>query len=242
MKIKFNFKKLFNKKFWIGFSIVALATIISIVGIVNFKRGDTYQEALENIAEARFYLKTAGKDNPIGNIQLYSGIRENDFQADGIATPTVAFTVLSVEPTNDKIVYNGCITTLVKINDQEPVTLVLEKNPYGNNYAGDLEKTLDINANVTITFQANGETLGTVTFNSVMPENAISWESALEIACQALEGTLTTDTRMESSTKILCDNSTVNTPYWFVSFVTEGGDRYFVVVSHDGNVIGTSEK
>ena len=49
MKIKFNFKKLFNKKFWIGFSIVALATIISIVGIVNFKRGDTYQEALEKL-------------------------------------------------------------------------------------------------------------------------------------------------------------------------------------------------
>jgi len=242
MKHKFNFKKLFNKKFWIGFSIVALATVITIFGMINFKRGDTYQMALENIAEARFYLKTAGTDNPIGNVQLYSGIRENDFQADGIATPTVAFTVLSVEPTNDKIVYNGCITTLVKIDDQEPVTLVLEKNPYGNNYAGDLENALDANANVTITFQANGETIGTVTLGSVMPENAISWESALEIACQALDGILTTDTRVESSTKILCDNSTVNTPYWFVSFVTENGDRYFVVVSHDGNVIGTSEK
>lgn len=242
MKHKFNFKKLFNKKFWIGFSIVALATVITIFGMINFKRGDTYQMALENIAEARFYLKTAGTDNPIANVQLYSGIRENDFQADGIATPTVAFTVLSVEPTNDKIVYNGCITTLVKIDDQEPVTLVLEKNPYGNNYAGDLENALDANANVTITFQANGETIGTVTLGSVMPENAISWESALEIACQALDGILTTDTRVESSTKILCDNSTVNTPYWFVSFVTENGDRYFVVVSHDGNVIGTSEK
>lgn len=242
MKHKFSWKKLFNKKFWIGFGIVAVATIITIIGVVNFKRGDTYQMALENIAEARFYLKTAGTDNPIGNIQLYSGIRENDFQADGIATPTVAFTVLSVEPTNDKIVYNGCITTLVKINDAEPVTLILEKNPYGNNYAGDLENALDANANVTITFQANGETIGTVTLSSVMPENAISWESALEIACQALDGVLTTDTRVESSTKILCDNSTVNTPYWFVSFVTESGERYFVVVSHDGKIIGTSEK
>ena len=47
---------------------------------------------------------------------------------------------------------------------------------------------------------------------------------------------------MESSTKILCDSTTVNTPYWFVSFVTENGNRYFVVVSHDGKVLGTSEK
>lgn len=242
MKLRFNWKKFFNKKTWLGIGIVTIALIVTIIGVVNFKRGDTYQMALENIAEARFYLKTANTDNPIGNVQLYSGIRETDYQADGIATATVAFTVLSVEPTNDKIVYNGCITTLIKINEQEPITLVLEKNPYGNNYAGDLESAVDVNANVTITFQANGETIGTVTLSSVMPDEAISWETALEIACQTLGDVITTDTRMESSTKILCDNSTVNTPYWFVSFVTEDGNRYFVVISHDGKVIGTSEK
>ncbi len=242
MKLRFNWKKFFNKKTWLGIGIVTIALIVTIIGVVNFKRGDTYQMALENIAEARFYLKTANTDNPIGNVQLYSGIRETDYQADGIATATVAFTVLSVEPTNDKIVYNGCITTLIKINEQEPITLVLEKNPYGNNYAGDLESAVDVNANVTITFQANGETIGTVTLSSVMPDEAISWETALEIACQTLGDVINTDTRMESSTKILCDNSTVNTPYWFVSFVTEDGNRYFVVISHDGKVIGTSEK
>ena len=235
-------KKIFTKKFWIATGIVFLAAVVTIIGLVNLNRGSTYQMALENIAEARFYLKTAGVDNPIGNVQLYSGIRESDFQADGIATTTVPFTVLSVEPTNDKIVYNGCITTLIKINDQEPIKLVLEKNPYGNNYAGDLENALDVTANVSVTFQANGETIGSVTLANVMPETAVAWETALEIACQALDGVLNTDTRMESSTKILCDNSTVNTPYWFVSFVTENGNRYFVVVSHDGKVIGTSEK
>lgn len=242
MKLRFNWKKFFNKKTWLGIGIVTIALIVTIIGVVNFKRGDTYQMALENIAEARFYLKTANAENPIGNVQLYSGIRETDYQADGIATATVAFTVLSVEPTNDKIVYNGCITTLIKINEQEPITLVLEKNPYGNNYAGDLESAVDVNANVTITFQANGETIGTVTLSSVMPDEAISWETALEIACQTLGDVINTNTRMESSTKILCDNSTVNTPYWFVSFVTEDGNRYFVVISHDGKVIGTSEK
>jgi len=235
-------KKFMNKKFWIATSIIILAAVVTVIGLVNFKRSDTYQMALENIAEARFYLKTTGADNSIGNVQLYSGIRESEYQADGIATATVPFTVLSVEPSNDKIVYNGCITTLIKINDQEPITLVLEKNPYGNNYAGDLESAVDASANVTITFQANGETIGSVTLENVMPAEAITWETALEIACQSLSDVLSTDTRMESTTKILCDSTTVNTPYWFVSFVTEDGNRYFVVVSHDGKVIGTSEK
>ncbi len=235
-------KKIFNKKFWIAASIIVVSLVVTIIGVCNFKRSDTYQMALENIAEARFYLKTAGTDNAIGNVQLYSGIRETEFNADGIATATVPFTILSVEPANDKIVYNGCVTTLVKIDDQKPITLVLEKNPYGNNYAADLENTVDANANVSITFQANGETIGTVSLENVMPAEAITWEAALEIACQALDGVIGTDTRMESSTKILCDSTTVNTPYWFVSFVTETGNRYFVVVSHDGKVIGTSEK
>ncbi|MCQ2382052.1 MAG: hypothetical protein MJ054_01985 [Clostridia bacterium] len=235
-------KKIFNKKFWIASSIVLVALIVTIIGVINFKRSDTYQMALENIAEARFYLKTANNDNPIGNIQLYSGIRESDFNADGIATATVPFTVLSVEPSNDKIIYNGCITTLIKIDNQEPITLILEKNPYGNNYAGDLENSLDVNVNVNITFQANGETIGSVDLANVMPAEAITWETALEIACQAMNKVLSTDTRMETSTKILCDNTTVNTPYWFVSFVTENGNRYFVVISHDGKIIGTSEK
>lgn len=235
-------KKIFNKKFWIAASIIAVAAVVAIIGVLRFKRSDTYQMALENIAEARFYLKTTSADNAIGNVQLYSGIRETEFNADGIATATVPFTVLSVEPNNDKIVYNGCITTLIKVNDQEPITLILEKNPYGNNYAADLENALDASATVSVTFQANGETIGTVSLENVMPTEAITWETALEIACQALNGVLSTDTRMESSTKILCDSTTVNTPYWFVSFVTEDGNRYFVVVSHDGKVIGTSEK
>lgn len=237
-----KFKKFLNKKFLVATGIIVLAAIVTIIGVINFKRSDTYQMALENIAEARFYLKTTGADNTIGNVQLYSGIRETEFNADGIATATVPFTVLSVEPTNEKIVYNGCITTLIKVDDQAPLTVVLEKNPYGNNYASDLECALDVSANVDVTFQANGETIGNVTLQNVMPEEAIAWETALEIACQTLGDILTPDIRMESSTKILCDNSTVNTPYWFVSFVTEKGDRYFVVVSHDGKVIGTSEK
>lgn len=235
-------KKFLNKKFWIAASIIIVAAVVTIIGVLHFKRSDTYQMALENIAEARFYLKTTSADNAIGNVQLYSGIRETEFNADGIATATVPFTVLSVEPSNDKIVYNGCITTTIKVNDDEPITLILEKNPYGNNYAADLENALDANANVSVTFQANGETIGTVSLENVMPDTAITWETALEIACQALNGVLSTDTRMESSTKILCDSTTVNTPYWFVSFVTEDGNRYFVVVSHDGKVIGTSEK
>lgn len=237
-----NFKKkFFTKKALIGTAVVAVAAVLVIVGLVTWKRPDTYQLALDNIAEARFYLKTAATDNPIGTVQLYSGIREEDFQADGIATASKAFTVLSVEPKDQKVVFNGCITAEIKINDEAPVTAVLEKNPYGNNYAIDLERALAENATVQITFKAGTETVGVTELSNVMPADAIKWETALEIASKEMSGVITADTRAETSTKILCDNTTVNTPYWFVSFVTEAGNRYFVVIAPDGKVIGTSE-
>lgn len=235
-------KKFLNKRVLIGGAVILAALIITIIGVVNMKRPDAYQLALDNIAEARFYMKSAAADNPIGTIQLYSGIRESDFQADGIATASKPFTVLSVEPADERVVYNGCITTEITINDAAPVTLILEKNPYGNNYAADLEKALDESATVKVTFKAGTETMGAVALTNVMPEDAIKWETALEIACKELASLIATDVRVESSTKILCDNTTVSTPYWFVSFVTEDGNRYFVVIDPTGKVIGTSEK
>ncbi len=238
-----NFKKkFFTKKVLIGTAVVLAALVITIIGVVNMKRPDAYQLALDNIAEARFYMKSAAADNPIGTVQLYSGIRESDFQADGIATASQPFTVLSVEPKDQRVVYNGCITTEITINNDAPLTLVLEKNPYGNNYAADLEKALDESASVKVTFKAGTQTMGVTELTNVMPADAIKWETALEIACKELSGLITADTRVESSTKILCDNTTVSTPYWFVSFVTEDGNRYFVVVDTTGKVIGTSEK
>ena len=237
-----NWRKVFNKKVLIGGGVVLAALIVTIIGVVNWTRPNTYQMALDNIAEARFYLKAAATDNPIGTVHLYSGLRETDFKADGIATPTTPFTVLSVEPKDDKVVYNGCITTEIAINDAAPVTLVLEKNPYGNNYAADLEQSLAADAKVSITFKAGSQTIGVTELTNVMPAEAIAWDTALEIACQALKDKLTSTTRVETSTKILCDNSTVNTPYWFVSFVSEDGNRYFVVVDHTGKVVGSSEK
>ncbi len=218
------------------------ALIVTIIGVVNWSRPNTYQMALDNIAEARFYLKTAATDNPIGTVHLYSGLRETDYQADGIATPTTPFTVLSVEPQADNVVYNGCITAEITINDAAPVTLVLEKNPYGNNYAADLGQAVTADAKVVITFKAGNQTVGVTELNNVMPADAIAWDTALEIACQTLQDKINADTRVETSTKILCDNATVNTPYWFVSFVSETGDRYFVVVDHTGKVVGTSEQ
>lgn len=231
-----------SKKFWVGTTIVVAALVLTIVALINYPRTTTYQMALDNIAEARFYLKTAAADNPLGNVQLYSGIRESDYQADGIATPSQAFTVLSIEPKDQKLVFNGCITTEVAINDAAPITVVLEKNPYGNNYAADLEQALDENAVVKITGKAGDATVGSVELTNVMPAEAIGWETALEIACQELKDQITTDTRVETTTKILCDSTTVNTPYWFVSFITETGDRYFVVVDTAGKVVGTSEE
>ncbi len=234
-------KRFWSKKTFMAAAIIAVAALLTLFGINAFKRPEPYQLALDNIAEARFYLKTAESENPIGTVHLYSGLREKDFQADGIATEPQAFTVLSVEPKDETAVVDGKMVVEIKLNDEEPETYTLEKNPYGNNYACDLGKSLDESMSVTVTFKAGTETVGTVELKNSMPENSIKWETALEIASKEMADKINTGSRIETSTKILCDNQTADTPYWFVTFITENGDRYFVVVSHDGKVIGTNQ-
>jgi hypothetical protein len=241
MEAKNTLKKIFRtKKGLIGTGIVILAGVLVWLGLTSFKRPDTYQLALDNVAEARFYMKNAD-DDIIGKVQLYSGVREEDYKQDGIATPTKAFTVISVDPKDNKTILGGTIIAEITVDNDQPQTITLEKNPYGTNYAADLGKTIESTSMVKIAFKSGEETVTTVNLSNPMPDDAISWEKALEIAAKELTEQISTDKRIESYVKILCDNTT-NTPYWFVSFAAEDGRNFFVVVSPDGRIIGKSEK
>jgi hypothetical protein len=234
-----NIKKIFTtKKGLCGLSAVIIAGAAAWWGITSFKRPDAYQLAIDNVAEARFYMKKAA-DNAMAAVQLYSGIREEDYQQDGIATAAAPFTVISVEPKNSALVADGKITADIIIDGAVPEQIVLEKNPYGINYAADLGRIIENTSAVQIAFKDPANTILELT--DAMPEDAITWEKALEIATAELKGQIDTGIRMESYIKILCDNTTVSVPYWYVSFMMEDGSTLFAVISADGKVIGKSE-
>jgi hypothetical protein len=228
-----------SKKFYIGFGVVLAAGVLALIGILKYKRPDTYQIALDNIAEARFYLKSAA-ENPIARVQFYSGMREDPYEQNGIANTTKAFTVVSVEPKDEMLGRGNSIPAEITVDDiTTPITLT--KNPYGSNFACDLEKLIDSKAEVKLTIKADEQNPQTLRLEAVLPENAITWEQALEIATKELGTQITDSENLETYIKIICDKQSANLPFWYISFANDKAETFFIVIAMDGHIVGKSK-
>jgi hypothetical protein len=234
------FKRIFcTKKGWIGVIVVGVAAVMSVFGLTHFKKPNNYQVALGNVAEARYYMKSATVDDT-ARVQLYSGTREDPYKQDGIANTNKAFTVVSVEPINEQIAKMVEIPAEVTVdNVVTPITLT--KNPYGSNFAADLGKLVANTSTVSVSLKIDDATPVVFELTNVMPETAITWEKALEIATAEMNAQIDTTKGLETYVKVLCDKQTVNTPYWYVTFATEDGKTLFVIIDPTGKIVGKSK-
>jgi hypothetical protein len=233
-------KRIFcTKKGLLGVVVVVLACVMSVVGIIHFRKEDNYKTALGNVAEARYYMKSAEVPE-VARVQMYSGTREDPYKADGIANPNKAFTVVSVEPINDTVAKMVELPAEITIDGAvTPITLI--KNPYGTNFAADLERLVESTAAVSVSLKIDDTAPVVFELANTMPPNAISWERALEIAADTVNDKIDTTKSLETYIKVICDNKTVNTPYWYVTFVTEDGQTLFVIIDANGKVAGQSK-
>jgi hypothetical protein len=245
MEKKFSTKKMLlavftTKRGLITLTALVVCGMLAWYGVKKFARPNTYQLALDNVAEARFYMKTA-ETNPIASVQFYSGMREDPYEQNGIANTTKAFAVISVDPVDDKVGLLKEIPAEIIINGTAtPITLT--KNPYGSNFAADLEKLVDVNSTVQLTLKYDTGNPATFDLQNIMGNGAIGWEKALEIATGTLPETIMKAKNVETYVKIVCDKTTVNMPFWYVSFVTDTKETFFVIVAPDGKIVGKTEK
>jgi hypothetical protein len=211
---------------------------LSVFGLLHFKKPNNYQVALGNIAEARYYMKAA--DSEAARVQLYSGTREDPYKRDGVANTNKAFTVVSVEPVSEQIARMVEIPAEVTI-DGAVTQITLIKNPYGSNFAADLEKLVANTSAVSVALKIDDTAPLTFELTDVMPEGAISWERALEIATAAIDSQIDTTKGLETYVKVVCDKQTVNTPYWHITFASQDGKTLFVIIDANGKVVGKSK-
>jgi hypothetical protein len=71
-----------------------------------------------------------------------------------------------------------------------------------------------------------------------MPENAISWETALSLATKELNTQILDTEQLETYVKVLCDKQSANSPFWSVNFATAKGETFFCILDPNGNIIG----
>jgi len=229
--------KLLNKNVLLVATAAVLIAIILFVGISSCSRASYYQLALDNLSEARFYMKQDEDSNL--KVQFFTGMRENPYNQDGISEKTTAFGIINVEPKDKSLSGLLSVEGVLKAGD-ESIPVTLDKNPYGNNFACDVERLFDKGTDLSFTLntQTNGVT-NSIVFNlqPCMADGAISWEKALEIACGNLTSKIKKAGKFECYVKIISDLVANTGSYWYVQFITQKGDTFFCVVDADGNIV-----
>ena len=128
-------KKFLTKKILIvAASFVVIAAML-MIGLSTFKKSGVYQLALDNLAEARFYIKQ--DESSRLRVQFFSGMREEPYENNGIAEKTIPFAIVNVDPKDNSLSGMTSLSGTLKIGD-EVIEVTLKKNPFDKNFATDI--------------------------------------------------------------------------------------------------------
>lgn len=202
--------------------------------------GNSKFDLANYLIEERNNLFTA--EDELYNVSLSSGLRESDYNFDGVVSEKVDFAVLTLMRNDSCPLSNDNYTYIVTINE-ETFTGMLEKSPVDNSYAVDLEINVPDDAAINVSISFTG-----YTFNQDLVNTSniftVDKQAALEIANKELKEevkNLTADnSKVEVVMKILKDYSTadVKNYYWYVGAISTNGETSGVLIdANTGEVI-----
>jgi hypothetical protein len=166
-------------------------------------------------------------------VQFFAGMREEPYIVNGISEKKLAFGIINLDP--GKRLVGDEITGTLQI-DEETIPVTLERNPHGGNFAMDIERLVDVTQNLILTLPI-GEEIKVFNLVNTMPEEAINWERALEIAVDTMQAQIRKAGKFECYVKIVESPVKGGGSFWYVRFVPEKGDNFFVVIDATGRVI-----
>jgi len=226
------FKKVGWKRFLVVGGIAAILVVFLVLALQTTAVPSLHERAKANVSEARFFMRQAQTQDL--RVQFFSGIREQNYAMDGVTDAnTVPFALINVEPRGINLIDVQELTGSIKLGDAEPKEITLERNQFGRNFGFDLGELVD--AETEVIFILDEEVFA---LTQSMPENAISWERALELGVDHFKGELSADgvTSFESYIKIITDRENLGA-FWFVQFVTNDGQTLFIVINVDGQLL-----
>jgi len=225
-----KFKKPTTKWLLLG-STVILVLVGSFIGISSCSRSSYFKLALDNLSEARIYMKHAEAD--CCKVQFFAGMREEPYIVNGISEKKVAFGIINLDP-GKRIVGDEIQGTLGM--GEESIPVILERNPHGANFAMDIERLIEATQIMVLTLTIEGE-VKVFNLANAMPESAINWERALEISVDTMLPQIRKAGKFECYVKIVESPVKGGGSFWYVRFVPTSGDNFFVVIDATGRVI-----
>ena len=224
-------KKKSMLKWFLLVGVAILVIVGSVIGISSCSRSSYFQLALGNLSETRMYMKHGEAD--CCKVQFFAGMREEPYIVNGISEKKLAFGIINLDP--GKRLVGDEITGTLQI-DEETIPVTLERNPHGGNFAMDIERLVDVTQDLILTLPI-GEEIKVFNLVNTMPEEAINWERALEIAVDTMQAQIRKAGKFECYVKIVESPVKGGGSFWYVRFVPEKGDNFFVVIDATGRVI-----
>jgi len=229
-------KARFTKKRFLIIAGVAVA--VATFFLISTLGGSTQtltQRAMANISEARFFMKHAESDTV--RVQFFSGIRERDYNVDGIASGTVPFALINVQPKDASLTGVQQLRGILTICEEEPIEVTLVRNDFGGNFGVDIGKEVPCKAEIKFSLFLVNNNQVNFELKPAMPEDAITWTQAVEIATEHLAKHIKNAQSFETYVKIATDMANIGA-FWFVQFVTNNQERHFAIINPDGTIIG----
>lgn len=177
------------------------------------------------------------------HVSLSSGLRENDYNFDGIITDKVDFGVLTLSRLDNCPLANDNYAYVVKINDKS-LSGFLIKNETNNTYTVDLGVQASDDAVVSVEISFTGYTFKK-DMENISSSFGVDKTTALSIASNELQEDLKNlmsdkNVKIEVVMKILKDYSSQDTKtyYWYVGAISTNGDTLGILINaNNGEII-----
>lgn len=229
-------KEIFMTKKKIGFLLLFVTCVLILTAC-----GKSNLNLSEHVIEKRENLFVASDD--IYSVSFSTGMRENNYNFDGIVNEMVPFGVLTLTRNNNQSLANDSYSYIVTINEQT-YSGFLEKSNVDNSYSTDLEVNTvgDENINVQISFTG-------YTFNQDLENISKSFQvdcnCALEVAQKELKDNIKNllsdnNVKIEVVMKIMKDYSAKDTKnyYWYVGILSTNCDTMGILIdANNGDII-----
>jgi len=236
---KLKFKRP-GRRVLIGLGVVVAVVIGGVlIAYGATSRPNAYAHAMNNIAEARHFMKYAHTGDIC--VQFSIGQREEPYGRDGRAGRLVDMALLSVEAKNANALRDiKNIEGTIRIN-QNSHNFTLEQNPFNAlNFAMDIIRVLSAPVRATdeveVTLFIGGNNHPVIPLQNAMPDGAISWDRAVQIASDHI-GDKVRGKQFEVLVSIM-HSVAASGSFWYVQFITTEEEIFFVVIAPDGSVIG----
>lgn len=223
-----------TKRFYVGLGLAAVILVGGIIGLTSVKKNTMYTLAINNLAEARHYMKWS--ESSTMRVQFFSGMREENYATDGKPTKLIPFAIVNVDPKDSSLKDMQQIDGQISLN-QEQIPITLTRNPFDRNFAVDMARMVDESVAVNVTLFISSTEHPTFKLENPMGEDAISWNDALRVASKELGGKVKDAKAFEVYVKIINDMAADTGAFWYIQYVTDAGKTYYCVVAPDGSVI-----